>query len=75
MGYRVFARWVASDQAFSIVRRFGALNTRVILGLQNKLARLERKLGIMGEEYSRKEMPNDTNNGLYIHEPLTARTS
>lgn len=27
-GNRVFTRWVASDQAFSIVRRFGTLNTR-----------------------------------------------
>ena len=72
-GYRVFTRGVASDQAFSIVRRFGTLNARVIFGMQNELMSLERTLDLMDEEYSRKEMPDVTNNGSYTYAPFIDR--
>jgi hypothetical protein len=42
-GYRVFSRYVASDQAFFIVRRFGTLNARVLLAMQDEIAALEDK--------------------------------
>lgn len=41
--------------------------------MQNELMSLERTLDLMDEEYSRKEMPDDTNNGSYTYEPFIDR--
>ncbi len=64
-GYRVFARWMASDQAFFIVRRFGTLNTRVLLAMQDEIAELEDRLNFMDEEYSRRDYTEDVDNGTF----------
>jgi hypothetical protein len=72
-GYRVFSRWVASDPAFFIVRRFGALNARVILCLQDEIAELEEKLNEFDDEYKAREKPNDTNNGSFRRDPCGDR--
>jgi len=41
IGCKVFSRWVASDSSFFILYRFGALNTRVALSLQDEIVQLE----------------------------------
>jgi len=35
---------MASDSAFMVVRRFGALNTRIALSLQDEIVQLEQEL-------------------------------
>ena len=66
VGYRVFAKWMASEQTFFIVRRFGALNTRVILALQDEIVELEQQLNHLDEDYSRKDAnENHTHNGSF----------
>lgn len=72
-GYRVFSKWVASEQAFFIVRRFGALNTRVILALQDEIVQLEQTLNALDESFSRKEKDTSTNNGSFRYDPSVQR--
>lgn len=43
-GYPAFARWMASSNDFFVLRRFDALNARVLLRLQDQIAELEDKL-------------------------------
>ncbi|KAI9868671.1 MAG: hypothetical protein M1813_004521 [Trichoglossum hirsutum] len=72
VGYRVFSRWIASDPALFIVRRFGALNTRVILCLQDEIARHEEELDRLDEKFRQAE-PDDTNNGSFRNDPCQDR--
>lgn len=72
-GYRVFSRWMAADQEFFIVRRFGALNTRVILALQDEITQLERVLDGIDMQYSRKAEDPRTNNGSFRFDPSDQR--
>jgi hypothetical protein len=44
IGHKVFSRWIASDQTFFVMRRFGALNARVALSLQDEIVELEANL-------------------------------
>ena len=53
VGYKAFSEWAASDNDFFVLRRFGALNTRVILKLQDEISELE-------EELEKLEMENRT---------------
>ncbi|OBT76054.1 hypothetical protein VF21_03538 [Pseudogymnoascus sp. 05NY08] len=52
VGYPQFSRWVASDQAWFITRRFSTLNARVILLLQDRIVELEDQLNALDEVYS-----------------------
>lgn len=65
LGYRVFPSWLATDDAFCIVRKFGALNMRAILNLQNDLVELEKKLEIRDQINSRKGMKDTVDNGSF----------
>ncbi|KAI9764896.1 MAG: hypothetical protein M1839_005690 [Geoglossum umbratile] len=69
VGYKVFSRWIASDQTFLIVRKFGALNARVALSLQDEIAELEEKLDTMDQVYSSTNV--DVNNGSFREDPFT----
>lgn len=40
-GYRILSRWLASDNAFLVVRRLGTLNARVALSMQDGIVQLE----------------------------------
>src|SRR5262245_28352186 len=51
IGYKVFSRWIASDPAFFVVRRFATLNARVALSLQDEIVQLEEKLDYMDKTY------------------------
>ncbi|KFY07881.1 hypothetical protein V492_06736 [Pseudogymnoascus sp. VKM F-4246] len=68
-GYPQFSRWVASDQAWFITRRFSTLNARTILLLQSKIVNLENKLNDLDRLFSRpKEQMDDedeTHNGSF----------
>jgi hypothetical protein len=44
VGYKTFSRWMASDSAFLVVRRFGALNARIALSMQDEIVQLEEQL-------------------------------
>src|SRR5690349_8772339 len=44
IGYPAFALWLSSDNDFFLIRRFDALNARVILMLQWEISVLESKL-------------------------------
>jgi hypothetical protein len=72
-GYRVFSRWMASDQAFFILRRFGTLNTRILLAMQDEIVELEDRLNLLDEEASRKETPDNVDNGTIRDDPFGDR--
>jgi len=69
VGYKVFSRWMASDQTFFIMRRFGALNARVALSLQDEIVELEEQLDFMDKEYSSPDVA-DVNNGSFRDDPF-----
>lgn len=64
IGYRVFSRWVASDPSFFVLRRFGTLNARVALSLQDEIAELEERLDHMDKKYSDRDT-DDVHNGTF----------
>lgn len=64
IGYKVFSRWVASDPSFFVVRRFGTLNARVALSLQDEIVQLEERLDHMDEVYSDRAT-DDIHNGTF----------
>jgi hypothetical protein len=55
-GYRIFSRWMATDNDFLIVRRFGNLNARIILSMQDDIVQLEEQLNLIHKAVSGKEM-------------------
>ncbi|KAI0539624.1 hypothetical protein GGR58DRAFT_463552 [Xylaria digitata] len=62
VGYRRYSELLSSDSDLLIFRRFGALNARVGLLLQDKISLLEEKLVDMDKEYSRRDA-DPINNG------------
>jgi hypothetical protein len=70
IGYKVFSRWMASDQSFFIMRRFGTLSARIALSLQDEIVQLEEKLNFMDKEYSSMELLDDVNNGSFRDDPF-----
>ena len=71
-GYRSFSAFVASDNDFFILRRFGALSARVLLGLQDQLSLLEEDLEALEKRVREKDAP-DIHNGSFRQETETAR--
>lgn len=55
VGYQSFSKFVSSDNDFFILRRFSALNARVLLGLQDELSSLEERLEAIEELVRQKE--------------------
>jgi len=43
-GYPAFSKWMGSSNEFFVLRRFGDLNARVLLLLQDRIVRLEEQL-------------------------------
>lgn len=72
IGYRTFTQWAASDNDFFVVRRFGALNTRVILKWQDDITRLEEELETLEKENSRVG-GQVVNNGSFRHDTVPRR--
>ena len=72
VGYKSFSEWAASDNDFFVVRRFGALNTRVILKLQDDISILEEKLEKL-EADNRRTGGEAMNNGSFRHDMVEER--
>ena len=66
-GYQSFSKFVASDNDFFILRRFGALSAQVILALQDELSCLERDLEVIEKRHREKDAP-DVHNGSFREE-------
>jgi hypothetical protein len=66
-GYRAFSQFIASDNDFFVLRRFGALNARVILALQDQLSKLEEDLEEIDKRCSELDA-GDVNNGSFRQE-------
>jgi hypothetical protein len=64
IGYRVFSRWLATNQSFLIVRKFSAANTRIILMLQDQVADLEEQLNEI-DDYCARRGTGDFDNGTF----------
>ena len=58
VGYRGFSTFLASDNDFFILRRFGTLHARVLLALQDQISVLGETLNTIDREASRKEAPH-----------------
>ena len=67
LGYQSYSNFVASDNDFFILRRFGALSAQVLLALQDELSCLERDLEVI-EKRQREENAPDVHNGSFRQE-------
>ena len=79
IGYRAFSQWVATDQSFFVVRKFGALGARVALSLQDEVTQLEARLNDLDRLASWKDekagsSPTFVNNGTFRDDPMTDRS-
>jgi hypothetical protein len=68
---------MAKDQDFLIVRRFGYMQVRVLLSLQDQLVRLEEELdglelGELDKASGRRDAPMNANNGSSRNDPFEA---
>jgi hypothetical protein len=72
-GYRIFSRWMATDNAFLIVRRFGNLNARIALSMQDDIVQLEEKLDAIERILSAKNQDWRMNNGSFREDPWDER--
>ena len=64
IGYKGYADFISSENDFYIVRRFGSLNTRIALALQDQVSVLEEQLNELDKEYSRRDA-QDLHNGSF----------
>lgn len=62
IGYHGYSEFLASDNELLLFRRFGVLNVRVALDMQDQLAKLEEKLQALDKQYS-SVYGVDVNNG------------
>ena len=71
-GYQSFSAFVASDNDFFVLRRFGDLSARVLLGLQDQISCLEEDLGALEKRVREKDAP-DIHNGSFRQETQEER--
>lgn len=64
VGYKALARYVSSADDFFVLRRFDRLHSRILLRLQDQLAKLEDDLDLIDAEFSQKEA-QDVDNGCF----------
>ncbi|KAI8673744.1 hypothetical protein NCS55_00695600 [Fusarium keratoplasticum] len=64
IGYRGYTEFLSSEDDWFVLRRFGALNVRMALALQDEISVLEDKLRELDENYSQRESP-DRHNGRF----------
>jgi hypothetical protein len=67
-GYKKYSWFLASDDDFLIFRRFGTLNARVLLMLQDELTVAEEKLKALDEQYSLKDAPRLHNGSFRVEQ-------
>lgn len=64
VGYRGYTEFISSDDDFYVLRRFGNINIRLALRLQDDISSLEERLEDLDVIYSSKEA-EDLNNGTF----------
>jgi hypothetical protein len=64
LGYPAYSAFVASDSDFFILRRFGTLNVRICLALQNRISEMEEQLLGLDKRYSSRGA-KDIHNGSF----------
>lgn len=64
IGYKGYTEFLSSEDDWFLLRRFGTLNVRVALALQDEISALEGQLKELDEGYSRRESP-DRHNGRF----------
>ncbi|KAL1882806.1 hypothetical protein Daus18300_000444 [Diaporthe australafricana] len=64
IGYKGYSKFIASDNDFFILRRFGTLSSRVALSLQDEIVELEERLEECDVAYSSRD-GEDVNNGTF----------
>ncbi|KAF9699563.1 hypothetical protein EKO04_002654 [Ascochyta lentis] len=57
-GYKALSQWMASDDDFFIVRRFGAVNAHVILWMQHQISQKENALAELHEQMETSDKAN-----------------
>lgn len=67
IGIKGYSEFLASEGDLLIFRRFGALNARILLALQDEVSQLEEELNKMDTYYSGKDN-EDVNNGTFRDE-------
>ena len=70
VGYPLFSRWLARDSALLIVRRFGTLNSRIALSMQDDIVVLEKELDGIERILSDKKYDWRINNGSFRNDPF-----
>lgn len=64
IGYKGYAEFISSEDDWFVLRRFGTLNVRVALALQDEISVLEEQLKELDESYSQRESL-DRHNGRF----------
>jgi len=72
IGWKGFAQFAALDDDFMVLRRFDVSTVRVLLSMQDSIARLEESLSKVDNECSSPHAP-DLNNGTFREEPRPDR--
>ena len=62
-------RWMASDDDFFVIRKFGEVAARVLLRMQDQIVQLEERL----QEQDRKSVINRLHNGTFRNEKNLTR--
>ena len=57
-GYQSFSAFVASDNDFFILGRFGALSAQVLLSLQDQISRVEQDLEVLEKRVRERDAPD-----------------
>lgn len=74
IGYKGYTDFIASEDDFHIFRRFGTLNTRISLLLQDEISALEDRL-LELDKASTQRSAGDSNNGTMRNDPLFERAT
>ena len=62
-------KWMASDDDFFVLRRFGELSARILLRLQDRIVKLEEDL----HRIDNMCMENGSNNGTFRYDTCSER--
>lgn len=62
-------KWIASDDDFFVLRRFGELGARVLLRMQDRIVKLEEDL----QRLDHMCQENGSNNGTFRYDPVWER--
>ncbi|KAK7191935.1 hypothetical protein DPSP01_013342 [Paraphaeosphaeria sporulosa] len=64
-GYKAFSSWMASEDDFFLFRRFGDLNSRTILWMQDRITRVENDLRSLDEMVHKSKLADNLRNDSF----------